>query len=142
MITLNIEGAKRKNRGAEEQQIRDIVDTHLTFPGSDKLKMGVNIKENGAFSVSFTGPQEAIAEAKRLWQENVKPAAAKVQRAATKLKRQAKRAANATKLKPAKKAAPKRKAATKAKTVKKAAKSAIVRAKAKVSKKTTKKRKS
>jgi hypothetical protein len=65
MITLNIEGARNKNRGAHEQQIRDIVDTHLAFPGSEKLKMGVNIKDNGAFSVSFTGPQEAIAEARR-----------------------------------------------------------------------------
>ena len=78
MITLSFnsdKGARNANRGTREQEIRDIVDTHLAFPRSEKLKLGVNIKDNGAFSVSFTGPQEAIAEAKRLWQENVKPAA-------------------------------------------------------------------
>ena len=129
MITLSWnfdKGAKNANRGTHEQEIRDIVDTHLSFPGSEKLKMGVNIKNNGAASVSFTGPKEAIAEAKRLWRENVKPAAAKVKRAAAKLRRAATRATKSAKRK----------------TAKKATKRVIARAKAKVSRKTAKKRKS
>ena len=124
MITLSLnfdKGAKKANRGTHEQQIRDVVDTHLTFPGSEKLKMGVNIKNNGATSVSFTGPKEAIAEAKRLWRENVKPAAAKVKRTAAKLRRAATRA-------------------TKRKSVKKSAKRAVAHANSKVSRKTSKKR--
>src|SRR5450631_4029560 len=95
MITLSFssdKGAKNANRGTHEQQIRDIVDTHLAFPGSEKLKMGVNIKNNGAASVSFTGPKEALAEAKRLWREHVKPAVAKVKRTTAKVKRAATRA--------------------------------------------------
>jgi hypothetical protein len=141
MITLSFnfdKGAKNANRGTHEQQIRDIVDTHLGFPGSEKLKMGVNIKSNGATSVSFTGPQEAIAEAKRLWREKVKPAAAKVKRAANKLRRAATRA---TKRKPVKKAAAK-KATPKRAATKKAAKRVSARAKAKVSRKASRKRKS
>jgi len=139
MITLSLnfdKGTKNANRGAHEQQIRDIVDTHLAFPGSEKLKLGVTIKDNGAASVSFTGPKEAIAEAKRLWRENVKPAAAKVKRAAAKFRRAATRAAKPVKRKSVKKAAPK------PTTAKKAAKRVVARAKAKVSRKTSKKRKS
>lgn len=91
-LSLNFDKATNKaNRGSHEKQIRDIIDTHLTFPGSDKLKWGVTVRDNGAASVSFTGPQEAVDEAKRLWRENVKPAAEKVKRAATKIKRTATR---------------------------------------------------
>jgi hypothetical protein len=139
MITLSLnfdKGAKNANRGTQEQQIRDIVDTHLAFPGSDKLKMGVTIKNNGVASVSFTGPQEAIAEARRLWRENVKPAAAKVKRTATKLRRAATRAATSVKRKAVKKVTPK------LATAKKVAKHVGARAKSKVSRKTSKKRKS
>ena len=139
MITLSFssdKGAKNPRRGSHEQQIRDIVDTHLAFPGSEKLKMGVNIKSNGAASVSFTGPQEALAEAKRLWQEHVEPAVAKVKRATAKVKRAATRAAKPLKRKPA------QKAARKPTTAKKSTKRGVARAKAKVSRKTSKKRKS
>ena len=139
MITLSFnsdKGAKNANRGTREQEIRDIVDTHLSFPGSDKLKLGVTLKNNGDASVSFTGPQEAIAEVRRLWREKVQPAAAKVKRVANKLRRAATRAA-----KPVKRKAVKKKAAPKPKTVKKAAKRVVTRAKAKVSRKTPKKRK-
>ena len=135
-LSLNFEGAKNANRGTHEQQIRDIVDTHLAFPGSEKLKMGVNIKNNGTASVSFTGPREAIAEAKRLWRENVKPAAANVKRTATKMRRAVTRATKPIKRKSVNKAAPK------PTTAKKAAKRVGVRAKARVSRKTSKKRKS
>ena len=135
-LSLNFEGAKNANRGGREQQIRDLVDAHLAFPGSEKLKMGVTLKNNGAASVSFTGPQEAIAEARRLWRKNVKPAAAKVKRAAMKVRRAATRAAKPVKRKSVKKATPK------ATTAKKAAKRVGARAKAKVSRKTSKKRKS
>jgi hypothetical protein len=134
MITLSFnfdKGAKNANRGTHEQQIRDIIDTHLAFPGSEKLKLGVNIKSNGATSVSFTGPQEAIAEARRLWREKVEPAAAKVKRAATKLKRAATRAT-----KPVKRKSVKKTASTKT------ANRVVARAKAKTSRKTSKKRKS
>ncbi|HUB66838.1 MAG TPA: hypothetical protein VL981_05070 [Candidatus Methylacidiphilales bacterium] len=137
MITLSLnfdKGAKNANRGTHEQQIRDIIDTHLTFPGSEKLKMGVNIKNNGAASVSFTGPKEAIAEARRLWRENVKPAAAKVKRTAAKLRRAATRATKPVKRKSVKKAT------TKLATAKKTAKH--TGAKSKMSRKTRKKRKS
>ena len=135
-LSLNFEGAKNANRGTREQQIRDIVDTHLAFPGSEKLKLGVTIKNNGAASVSFTGPKEAIAEAKRLWRENVKPAAAKVKRAAMKVRRAATRATKPVQRKSGKKATPK------PTTAKKAAKGVGAHAKAKVSRKTSKKRKS
>lgn len=138
MITLSFssdKGAKKASRGTREQQIRDIVDTHLAFPGSEKLKLGVNIKDNGDASVSFTGPQEALAEAKRLWQEHVKPAVAKVKRTTAKVKRAATRAAKPLQRKV-------QKAAPKPKTVKKATKRVVARAKAKVSRGTSKKRKS
>jgi hypothetical protein len=143
MITLSFssdKGAKNANRGTREKEIRDIVDTHLAFPGSEKLKMGVNVKDNGAFSVSFTGPQEVIAEAKRLWRENVKPAAAKVKKAALKAKRAATRAAKPAKRKTTKKAET-RKAAVNPVTAKKATKRIVARTKAKVSRKAPKKRK-
>jgi hypothetical protein len=135
MITLSFnadKGAKNANRGAREQEIRDIIDTHLAFPGSDKLKFGVSLKSNGDASISFTGPQDAISEARRLWREKVQPAAAKVKRAANKLKRTATRAAKPVKRKSAKKAAAKK---SKPKTVKKAAKRVVTRAKTKVSRK-------
>ncbi|HEY0255980.1 MAG TPA: hypothetical protein VGC39_00955 [Candidatus Methylacidiphilales bacterium] len=144
MITLSLnfdKGAKTANRGTQEQQIRDIVDTHLAFPGSEKLKMGVTIKNNGAASVSFTGPDDVIAEARRLWRENVQPAAEKLKRAAAKVRRATTRATKPVKRKPVKKAATK-KATPKPTTAKKAVKRVITRAKAKVSRKTAKKRKS
>jgi hypothetical protein len=144
MITLSLnfdKGTKNANRGTHEQQIRDIVDTFLAFPGSEKLKMGVNIKNNGAASVSFTGPKEAIAEAKRLWRENAKPAAAKVKRAAMKLRRAAARATKPVKRKSAKNGSTK-KAAPKPPAAKKAAKRVVAYAKSKVSPKTPKNRKS
>jgi hypothetical protein len=145
MITLSFnadKGAKNANRGTREQEIRDIIDTHLAFPGSDKLKFGVNLKNNGDASTSFTGPQEAISEARRLWREKIKPAAAKMKRAANKLKRSATRAAKP--VKPVKRKATKKTANKKTapKTVKKAAKRVVARAKANISRKTTKKRKS
>ena len=136
-LSLNFEGAKNANRGGREQQIRDLVDAHLAFPGSEKLKMGVTLKNNGAASVSFTGPQEAIAEARRLWRKNVKPAAAKVKRAAMKVRR----ATKPVKRKSVKKAATK-KTTPKPTTAKKAAKRVAARAKAKVSRNTGKKKKS
>jgi len=135
MITLSLNfdnGAKNANRGTHEQQIRDMVDTHLAFPGSEKLKMGVTIKDNGAASVSFTGPQEAIAEARRLWRENVEPAAAKLKRTAAKVKQAATRATKPVKRKLVKKATPKVTPAKKA----------GARAKSKVVRKTSPKRKS
>jgi hypothetical protein len=137
MINLNFDG-KKANRG-HEKQIRDIVDTHLVFPGSDKLKLGVNIKENGAFSLSFTGPQDAIAEAERLWKENVTPAAKKLQKAAAKIKRST--AAKTAAVKKTNKTAVK-KVAAKATPGKKTAKKTVVRTKAKVAAKPAKKRKS
>jgi hypothetical protein len=136
MITLSFnsdKGAKNAHRGTREQEIRDIVDTHLSFPGSDKLKLGVTLKNNGDASVSFTGPQEALAEVRRLWHEKVQPVAAKVKRAANKLRRAATRAAKPVKRKSAKKSKPN--------TVKKTAKQVVARAKAKVTRKTSKKRK-
>src|SRR5471032_1807324 len=102
MITLSLnfdKDARNAKRGTREQQIRDIIDTHLAFPGSEKLKLGVTIKSNGDASVSFTGPQEAIAEARRLWRENVKPAGAKMKRAAMKVRRAATRTTEAVKRK-------------------------------------------
>jgi len=138
MITLSFnsdKGAKNANRGTREQEIRDIIDTHLTFPGSDKLKFGVTLKNNGDAAISFTGPQEAISEARRLWREKVQPAAAKVKRQVNKLRRSATRA-----VKP-KKTAKKKAAPTKAKSVKKAAKRVVAKAKAKVVRKPAKKRK-
>ncbi len=141
MITLSFNSDKRgksAKHGAREQEIRDIVDTHLAFPGSDKLKLGVTLKSNGDASVSFTGPQEAIAEAKRLWRERVKPAADKVKRAATKLRKSATRAVKPDKRKSAKRKTVAKKAAPK--TVKKAAKRVVARVKAKVSRKPAKKR--
>jgi hypothetical protein len=131
MITLSLNFDKGANNGSREQEIRDIVDTHLAFPGSEKLKMGVNIKNNGAASVSFTGPKEAIAEARRLWRENVKPAAARMKRTAAKMRRAATRANKQVK-----------KAATKLTSAKKVAKHVVARAKSKASRKTAKKRKS
>jgi hypothetical protein len=142
MITLSFnsdKGAKNANRGAREQEIRDIVDTHLAFPGSEKLKLGVTIKSNGDASLSFTGPQEAIAEAKRLWRENVKPTAAKMKRAAMKVRRAATRATKPVKRKSVKKAATKKATST---TANKATKRVLARAKAKLSRKSSKKRKS
>jgi len=78
MITLSLNFAKifgPSERTTHEKKVRELVDTHLGFPGSDKLKLGVTIKENGASSVTFAGPSEVVSEAKRLWQENVKPVA-------------------------------------------------------------------
>jgi hypothetical protein len=144
MITLSFnsdKGAKNANRGTREQEIRNIVDTHLAFPGSEKLKLGVTIKNNGDASVSFTGPKEALAEAKRLWRENAKPAAAKVKRAAMKLRRAAARATKPVKRKSVENGATK-KVAPKPTAAKKAAKRVVAHAKSKVSPKTPKKRKS
>ncbi len=153
MITLslnfdNLLGGAARN--PHEKTIREINDTHLAFPGSDKLKFDVNIKDNGSSSVSFTGPKDAIAEAKRLWKENVQPTADKVKKAIARANKQAKDAAkivkaNATKAvkKTTRKTAVK-KAPAKAKVVK--AKSpltrtkAVAKAKVKVAKKAVKKK--
>ena len=143
MITLSFssdKGAKKANHGTREKEIRDIVDTHLAFPGSEKLKLGVTIRNNGDASVSFTGPQEAIAEARRLWRENVKPAVEKVKRAAMKMRRAATRATNAVKRNSVKKAVTE-KAAPKPTTAKKVSKRVVALAKAKLSRKISKKRK-
>ena len=82
---MNFDGKTGKTeRASREKKVREIVGTHFAFPGSDKLKMGVTIKDNGSSSVTFSGPKEVIAEAKRLWQENVKPAADRFKSAAAK----------------------------------------------------------
>ncbi len=78
-LSLNFDGLTDKTgRSSHEKKVREIVGTHLTFPGSDKLKMGVTIKDNGFASVTFAGPRDIVSEAKRLWQENVKPATDRV----------------------------------------------------------------
>ncbi len=145
MITLSLNfdnllgGTSTKSH---EKKVRDLVDTHLTFPGSDKLKLGFNFKENGATAVSFTGPKEALDEAKRLWAQNVKPAADKVKKAVAEANKKAQAAAkkaktNATKTATkASKKAPVKVTVTKAKASKAPARS--VTAKAKVAKKAVK----
>jgi len=80
-LSLNFNGLIGKtDRASHVKKVREIVDSHLSFPGSDKLKMGLNIKDNGATSVTFAGPQEIVSEAKRLWQEKVQPAANRLKR--------------------------------------------------------------
>jgi hypothetical protein len=69
MITLSLNFG-----GAHAKKVRDLIDTHLGFPGSDKLKMGLTIKDSGTASVTFAGPNEVVSEAKRLWTEKGKPA--------------------------------------------------------------------
>lgn len=146
MITLSLNfdnllgGSSSKSH---EKKVRELVDTHLTFPGSDKLKLGFNFKDNGATAVSFTGPEDALAEAKRLWAENVKPAADKVKKAVAEANKKAQAAAKnakTTATKTTKKAAtkaPVKVKATKAKSVKKAPARSVT-AKAKVAKKAVK----
>jgi hypothetical protein len=154
MITLslnfdNLLGGTARN--SHEKKIRELIDTHLTFPGSDKLQFGVNIKDNGSSSVSFTGPKDAIAEAKRLWKENVQPTADKLKKAVDRANKQTAKAVKssnaklATAVKKAKKeAAAKKTAATKpskAKVAKAPSRAkATVKAKAKVAKKVVKKK--
>jgi hypothetical protein len=77
-LSLNFAGITGNARAAHEKKVRNLVDTHFGFPGSDKLKMDVTLKDNGYSSVSFAGPSDVISEAKRIWQENVKPAADKI----------------------------------------------------------------
>src|ERR1017187_4819179 len=75
-LSLNFDGMTAKTeRASHEKKVREIVGAHFAFPGSDKLKMGVTIKDNGSSSVTFAGPKDIVTEAKRLWQENVKPTA-------------------------------------------------------------------
>jgi len=82
-LSLNLDGITGKTeRSSHEKRVREIVGTHLAFPGSDKLKMGVTIKDNGSSSVTFAGPREIVSEAKRLWEENVVPATDRVKSAA------------------------------------------------------------
>src|SRR5476651_2024513 len=82
-LSLNFDGITGKTeRASHEKKVREIVGAHFAFPGSDKLKMGVTIKDNGSSSVTFAGPKDIVTEAKRLWQENVKPTADRVQSAA------------------------------------------------------------
>jgi len=82
-LSLNFDGILGKTeRSSHEKKVREVVDTHLAFPGSDKLKVGFTIKDNGSSSVTFAGPEDIVSEAKRLWQENVKPTADRVQSAA------------------------------------------------------------
>jgi len=120
-LSLNFEGITGKAKTSHEKQVRKLVDTHLGFPGSDKLKMGLTVKDNGYSAVTFAGPRDVIAEAKRLWSENVQPTANKLQSkfkaVAAKAKTKIKKAAAPIKKK-VKAVVPKRK---------------IVRAKAKVS---------
>ncbi len=152
MITLSLNfdnllgGTSSKSH---EKKVRELVDTHLTFPGSDKLTLDFNFKDNGSSSVSFTGPKDALAEAKRLWAENVKPAADKVKQAvaqASKKAQDAAKKANAKAAKAVKKAAKAKPAVkpAKAKTTKTAkaplASKAKVKAKVKVAKKVVKKK--
>ena len=87
MITLSLnfdEITGKTERTSHEKKIREIVGAHFAFPGSDKLKMGVTIKDNGSSSVTFAGPKDIVTEAKRLWQENVKPTADQVKSVASK----------------------------------------------------------
>ena len=75
-LSLNFDGITGKTeRASHEKKVREIVGAHFAFPGSDKLKMCVSIKDNGSSSVTFAGPKDIVTEAKRLWQENVKPTA-------------------------------------------------------------------
>ena len=84
-LSLNFDGITGKTeRTSHEKKIREIVGAHFAFPGSDKLKMGVTIKDNGSSSVTFAGPKDIVTEAKRLWQENVKPTADRAKSVASK----------------------------------------------------------
>jgi len=144
-LSLNFAGITGNARTTHEKKVRKLVDTHFGFPGSDKLKMDVTLEDNGSSSVSFAGPRDVIAEAKRVWQESIKPAAdklkANVVRTANKVKAASVRTANKVKAKSVstakktvqkakKSVAPKKKAAPKKK---------VVRAKVKVT--ATKKKK-
>ena len=73
-LSLNFDGAED---AAHAKKVRELIGTHFGFPGSDKLKLDVILKDNGSSSVSFAGPKDIIAEAKRLWTENVEPTANK-----------------------------------------------------------------
>jgi len=146
MITLSLNfdnllgGTSSKSH---EKKVRELVDTHLTFPGSDKLKLDFNFKDNGASSVSFTGPKDALAEAKRLWAQNVQPAADKVKKAvaeASKKAQDAAKKANAKAAKAVKKASKAKPAAKPAKAKAPLAPKAKVKAKVKVAKKAVKKK--
>ena len=78
-LSLNFDGITGgAERASHEKKVKEIVGTHFAFPGSDKLKMGVTIQDNGSSSVTFAGPKDVVTEAKRLWQENVPPAAKRV----------------------------------------------------------------
>ena len=121
MITLSLNFDGKSGNAAQVKKVRELIGTHLGFPGSDKLKLDVTIKDNGSSSVSFAGPKDVIAEAKRLWHENVAPAAKKLQNqvkttvkpVVEKVKARAKAVA-----KPVAKAVKVKKAAPKKKTVK------------------------
>ena len=69
-LSLNFDGNSNKTSRVAHERVREIVDSHIGFPGSDKLKWGLTIKDNGASSVTFAGPREVVSEAKRLWKEN------------------------------------------------------------------------
>jgi hypothetical protein len=84
-LSLNFDGLiNRSDRASHQKKVREIVDTHLGFPGSDKLKMGLTIKDNGSSSVTFAGPKDLVSEARRVWEENGKPAVNKVRSVAAK----------------------------------------------------------
>src|ERR1700761_1013120 len=70
-LSLNFNGNATNATRAAQDRVREVIDTHLAFPGSDKLKWGLTIKDNGASSVTFAGPHDIVSEAKRLWKENV-----------------------------------------------------------------------
>ena len=124
-LSLNFDGITGKARTSHEKKVRKLVDTHLGFPGSDKLKMGLTVKDNGYSAVTFAGPRDVISEAKRLWNENVQPTANKLQ---TKFKAAAKKATAEVKKSVAKVRKPRKVAVAKRKTVR-------VKAKVSVSKK-------
>jgi hypothetical protein len=108
-LSLNFDGITGKSdRTSHARKVKEIVDTHLAFPGSDKLKMGVTIKDNGFSSVTFAGPRDIVSEARRLWQENVKPAAERVRSVAGKAVSTIKKKASAS-VNSVKKAVPKKK---------------------------------
>jgi hypothetical protein len=128
MITLSLNFHKllgQSERTTHEKNVRAIVDNHLTFPGSDKLKLGVTIKENGASTVSFAGPGDVVSEAKRIWSENVTPAANKIKAATVKSVKTIQRRAKKALAKAKPKAKTVASAKTKATMVKKSAKKAV-----------------
>lgn len=121
-LSLNFDGITgRTERASREKKVKEIVDTHLTFPGSDKLKLGVTIKDNGSSSVSFAGPKDIVDEAKRLWHKNVAPAVNRVKSVAAKASKSVSKASKSVKTRVSRAKAPKVRVTVKKAARKKAA---------------------